>query len=98
MFILNFDDHFTKQFTSKIKGNVKFEKSIEKTFDLLETDPFYPSLKTHKVDTKKYDDVFSSRITGDWRIIWSFNSESQTATIICLELGTHGGASKRTSL
>lgn len=94
MFTLIFDDKFIIAYDAKIRGNIKLEKAVQKTFKLLETDPKYPSLKTHKVDTKKHNNVFSSRISGDWRIIWTFNEQSKVATIICLELGTHGGANQ----
>jgi mRNA-degrading endonuclease YafQ of YafQ-DinJ toxin-antitoxin module len=94
MFTLIFDDKFITVYDAKIQGNLKLEKAVQKTFHLLEIDPKYRSLKTHKVDTKNHDNVFSSRITGDWRIIWAFDEPSKTATIICLELGTHGGANQ----
>jgi mRNA-degrading endonuclease YafQ of YafQ-DinJ toxin-antitoxin module len=65
MFDLKFDYRFVKDFDKKIKKNKLLEKSIQKTFDIIEINPFYPSLHTHKVDTKNYTGVFSSRITGD---------------------------------
>ena len=55
------------------KNNPKIKKAVTKTIDLLEIDPFYPSLKSHKVNTRD-GKKFSSRVTGDIRIIWDFEN------------------------
>lgn len=91
---LEFSISVIKSIKKNFKNNTVLQKAFKKTRDLLFNDPFYPSLKTHKVDTILNSDVYSSRINGDWRIIWQFDEESKTATILCLELGTHSGANQ----
>jgi mRNA-degrading endonuclease YafQ of YafQ-DinJ toxin-antitoxin module len=68
-------------------------KSLSKVLETLKSEPFYPSLKTHKVDIPDQKSVYSSRITGDWRLIWEFDDEDNMV-ILCLKLGTHGGANQ----
>ncbi len=83
---------YLKTYKKKIKKDKKLEKSVLKAIEILKKDPFHNSLKTHKVDTKRNKDIYSSSITGDWRIGWIFDENRQTAIIICLEIGTHSGA------
>lgn len=93
MYILEFIDEFWKAYNKLTKGNTILQKQFVKALQQISEDPFYPSLKTHKVDTKKYDGVFSSWINGDVRIIWVFNEE-QELTILILETETHSGSNK----
>lgn len=93
MYVLEFLDEFWKAYNKLTKGNAILQKQFLKALEQISQDPFYPSLKTHKVDTKKYDKVFSSSISGDVRIIWIFNKD-QELTILILETGTHSGNNK----
>lgn len=94
MFELQFQDAFRKRFHKYIKKDQKLLKALNKTLELMMQNPFYSSLNTHKVDTKRNKDIWSSRITGDWRIGWIFDEKAKKAIIICLEVGTHSGASQ----
>jgi hypothetical protein len=60
---------------------------------LLKINPFSLSLKTHKVINKSSDLVFSSKATGDIRIIWNF-SENEVHVIDILDIGGHEGCDK----
>jgi len=91
MFHLRLKKGFKKGYQKLVKGNSRLEKQFAKTFGQLKQDPFYPSLNTHKVDTKKNTDVYSSWVTGDVRIIWDFD-ENEELVILVLETGTHSGA------
>lgn len=89
--------HLTKIFKTKIKklfkqGRIR-KNHFEKVFKLLENNPFYKSLKTHKVETKNFDQAWSSRIDGDLRLIWNFDNENKI-TILILDIGGHSGGSK----
>ncbi len=53
-------------------------------------DPYYPSLKTHKVDITNFGVVYSSRVTGDIRIVWKYLNRD---TIVILTTGGHDGKS-----
>lgn len=86
-------DLFTKSYKKVVKGNRELEKRTEKAIRLLLIDPFYPSLKTHKVNTRLTGIKYSSRVTGDIRMIWDFDSEDRIR-IILINIGGHSGKSK----
>ena len=91
MYILRFASSFSSSYKALIKGNQKFEKRVEKALRLLKNDPFYPSLKSHKVNTRHFGQKWSSFITGDLRIIWDFNETGQQI-IILLAITKHSGS------
>jgi len=93
MYLLDFSDDFKRQFTKLVKGNKILKKQFDKALDNLSDDPFYPSLKSHKVSTNKNQNVWSSWISGDVRIIWTFD-EHNNLVILVLETGTHSGGNK----
>lgn len=93
MYNLGFKDDFWNSYKKLVKGNPTLLKKFKKALAILSQDPFYSSLKTHKVETKKYQNVYSSLITGDVRVIWKFDKEVKTILLI-LETGTHSGANQ----
>jgi len=93
MYRLNFGEDFWKTYKKLVQGNPLLLKKFEKTLDILSEDPFYPSLKTHKVDTKRNKNIYSSSVSGDVRIGWMFN-QNDDLVILILEAGTHSGASQ----
>ncbi|MDE2024936.1 MAG: type II toxin-antitoxin system YafQ family toxin [Patescibacteria group bacterium] len=93
MYVLIFTEDFNHTYKKLIKGNEEKEKKFKKTILLLQQEPFYPSLKTHKANTKNYGKKWSSWITGDLRIIWDFDEE-QNVTILLLTIGSHSGSHK----
>jgi mRNA-degrading endonuclease YafQ of YafQ-DinJ toxin-antitoxin module len=94
MFEIKYTLTYLKIYKKYIQNNQKLVTSINKTLQTLSQNPFDKSLKSHKVDTRRNKDVWSSSISGDWRLIWVFDEESKVATIICLELGTHSGSNQ----
>ena len=56
-------------------------------------DPFYPSLKSHKVNTRNFGQKWSSWITGDLRIIWDFD-EVTKQIILLFAVTKHSGSHK----
>jgi len=93
MYRLDFGEDFWKTYKKLVQGNPILLKKFEKTLDILLQDPFYPSLKTHKVDTKRNKNIYSSSVSGDVRIGWMFN-QNDDLVILILEAGTHSGASQ----
>lgn len=69
------------------------EKRTKKAIKLMRTDPFYPSLKSHKVNTRNFGERWSSWITGNLRIIWDFDTEKQLV-ILLLAITKHSGGHK----
>ena len=78
----DFDENYIKV----TKANRNTQKKVQKAILLLKQNPFYPSLKTHKVTSKNYGEKWSSWATGDIRIIWNFDTKQQL-TILLLTIG-----------
>lgn len=93
MFTLVFTKNFDETYISVIRENKATEKKIRKTLHFLAQDPFYPSLKTHKANTRNYGEKWSSWVTGDIRIIWDYDTEKRLV-IILLDIGKHSGTHK----
>lgn len=93
MFTLIFTRNFDEKYIQVIKKNKEVEKKIRKALHFLKQDPFYPSLKTHKANTKNYGEKWSSWATGDIRIIWDYDMENRLV-IILLDIGKHSGTHK----
>ena len=88
-FLLNPTKGFGKKYKKLTKNNKKLtEILIQKISDLSE-DPLLPSLLSHKVTTPKFGECFSSRVTGDIRIIWRYDSYNQLEILELLDLGGH---------
>ncbi len=66
---------------------------MELFFISLEKNPFELKLKTHKVQSKVVYKAWSSRISGDLRVIWDFNQD-KIGVINLLDIGGHSGKNK----
>ena len=91
MYVLRFLDSFKPTYTAIVKGDQ--EKRTKKALNFLRQEPFYPSLKSHKVNTRSFGERWSSWISGDLRIIWDFDPEEKMRIII-FEIATHTGANQ----
>ena len=91
MYLLIFTSSFNKDYKKIIKRNPLLQKRILKSLTLLSNNPNYQSLRTHKVNSIEFDNVWSSWVTGDVRIIWEYNNNS---AIKLLALGAHSGSNK----
>ncbi len=83
---------FERSYRKYVKGNTNLKKIIDQKIIILTENPFSSNLKTHKVNTRNYGIRYSSRVTGDLRIIWDF-FDNRT-TIIALTIGGHSGNKK----
>lgn len=84
--------YFKRKYLKLIKQNQDLKVRLIKTFELLKINPFLPNLRTHKVDSKIKNGVFSSRVTGDLRIIWEF-SDTVVEVLDLLDISGHDGNS-----
>lgn len=84
---------FIKKVKKFAKNNYQNEIKLKKTLSKLSENPFTLSLKTHRAGHKLTGKKFSSRVTGDIRIIWGFTQEQQPQ-IILIDLGGHSGKDK----
>lgn len=93
MFQLKFAQSFFKVYKSLLKKNPRLKTKIVKILKDLAKDPKTPSLKSHKVDTRKFGKRWASKVTGNLRIIWDYD-KNQQLTILILSLGSHTGKHK----
>jgi len=93
MYELVTTESFENSLKRLVKNNSYLKKRINKAFKLLKSTPFYPSLKTHKINTSQYGEVLSSRVTGDIRILWLFDAD-KIFIIILLDIGGHSGSKR----
>ncbi|MBT3835550.1 hypothetical protein HOF56_04885 [Candidatus Peribacteria bacterium] len=93
MFKLEFQPVFWKCYKQIAGKDNVLKKKIYKTLQTLSLNPRHPSLKTHKVITKKYGIKMSSWATGDIRIVWDFDKKAKLM-ILVLDIGKHSGKNK----
>jgi len=89
MYELQTTSNFRKKYKKLAEKNKKLQNAVEKTLELLRSNPKYKSLKTHKVFLSKYGKVYSSFVTGDIRIIWMQIEDK--LVILLLDIGGHSG-------
>jgi len=90
MINITYSKGFFRTYDKLVSRNSQLEKKYAKCLTHLVLDPFYPSLKTHKVDITSLGLVYSSRVTGDIRILWKYVNRD---TILILTTGGHEGKS-----
>ncbi len=78
---------FDRKYRKYKKLNQSIFNKITSTICKLQTDPFQQSLKTHQVNLSNFGECFSSRVSGNVRIIWKF--KKNVAVILCLNIGGH---------
>ena len=81
---------FKKAFRKLIKKNPQLQNKILTILSLLESDPFTPSLKSHKL-TGNLEGYWSCSVNYDCRIIFAFSQdeESEEELIVLVDLGSH---------
>jgi len=86
--------HFLRMANKLTQGNSKLQNNLRDSLRTLEDDPRNKKLHTHKV-LASYDkkQAFASRVTGDIRILWRFDSQS-VRIIDLIDLGGHSGKNK----
>ena len=89
MYKIELSEKFRKKYNQLVKNNEKLKEKINLTFEKLKKDPFETSLRTHKVHTSQFGEIFSSRITGDLRILWSI--QNNICILLLLDIGGHSG-------
>ena len=93
MYKLSFEKNFLKA-SKKLSNKKRLKlKQLNIVLERLRENPFSQSLKTHRVDSKNHGKAWSSRVDGDLRIIWNFDSEDRVI-ILLLDIGGHSGTDK----
>ena len=76
---------YTKEFEKNLKTLTKQEqKLVAKKLNILTQNPFYPSLRTKKV--QGLNNVFEMSVNMDIRILWKYDNG---ILIILLDIGHH---------
>lgn len=80
--------HFKRDYKKLIKNNPVLECKIDEVLDLLSLDPKDPTLRSHKVRLHAFGEVWSTRVTGDIRILWDYDEDDERI-ILLLTIGGH---------
>ena len=72
------------------RKNPQLKEKVSEILDLLSTDPFTPSLKSHRL-TGQLDGWWSCSVSYDCRIISGFEQDSETGEerILLIDIGSH---------
>ncbi|MCT0253810.1 MULTISPECIES: type II toxin-antitoxin system mRNA interferase toxin, RelE/StbE family [unclassified Synechocystis] len=79
-----------RSFKRLIRKNPNLRPMIEQVLHQLATDPFHPSLRTHKLKGELAN-VWSCSIDYNYRLLFEFvnNLEDNEEAILLLNLGSH---------
>lgn len=80
---------FDRAMKKLAKKDAKLTEKVIVVLTVISENPFHHRLQTHKAQTRVYGIAFSSRVTGDIRIIWDFLEDQPV--IIALSVGGHSG-------
>ena len=82
---VSFSSAFKRSFKKRIKGNSDLEERFWQKLEIFTTDPFDPSLKTHKL-SGKLKDVWSFSLDYDARILFYFEADG---IAVFIDVGSH---------
>ena len=98
MFTLQATKKFLRKYTKLIKLNPEIEERFNTVFDTLAENPTDSRRGSHKVIAVDGSKVFSSRVTGDIRIVWRYvetkDGEKELQIISLIDVGGHEGGKK----
>lgn len=93
MYTLRFYKDYWQKYETLTKRDELLKKRIKKALNLLATNPSHQSLRSHRVESMRFGIRWSSRITGDLRVIWDFDANDRLIILI-LTVGGHSGKGK----
>lgn len=87
---LIWDNGFKKAFKRFVRKHPQLQEKIFETIDLLASDPFTFSLKSHKL-SGQLEGFWACSVAYDCRIIYTFKRDRDTdeEMIVLIDLGTH---------
>ena len=88
--ILNWSSSFNRAFKKITKNNPELNNKIIWVLRLLQNDPFYSELKSHKLKGI-LDGNWACKVEYDVRIVYSFvkNPDNNETEILLISIGTH---------
>lgn len=84
---VTFSSSFRKSMKKKIRINPLLENDFWICLELFVSDPFHPSLKTHKL-SGKLKPLWSFSIDYSHRVVFYF-TESKPVKAVLVDIGTH---------
>lgn len=90
MHTLIFSTTFTRKLDKLAQKDGTVRSKVKEILYALARNPFFPSLGSHKVDTRIYGKRWSSRVSGDIRIIWDFD-RGNFRVVYLFTIGRHSG-------
>ena len=91
----NYFLHYTSEYERDFKKIVRKDKLLASRIinvsEKLIVNPFSVSLRTHIVRISSLGRVYSSKVSGDIRILWTLEEEN---IILLHRIGGHSGSSK----
>jgi mRNA interferase RelE/StbE len=71
------------------KLSIQEQLLVLKTIDIMESDPYYQSLRTKKMKGRRMHqkELYESRVNRDIRLIWYFDDDDRI--ILMVEVGHH---------
>jgi len=79
---------FIRKANKLVRKNKFLDRKLEVVLDKLVSNPFDPSLKTHKLKGK-LSEFYSASVTDDIRIIFQFAEDKNDLSILLLSIGSH---------
>ena len=81
---------FKRAFKGLIRRRPAIEKRLAERLKLLSSDPFHPSLKTHRLKGK-LSGAWACTVEYDCRIVFNFQNNPDTGEeeILLIDLGSH---------
>lgn len=85
---LLFSPTFVRASKRLLKKDLKLAESVSKALKLLESDPYHPTLKTHKLKGN-LEGRWACSVAYDLRIVFRIVPFEETDAILLLQIGTH---------
>ena len=87
---LAWDTSFRRAFKRHTRNNPTLQDRIFQVLDRLAEDPFYPTLKTHKL-SGQLEGLWACWVEYDCRIVFAFEPDPDKGEdmIVLIDLGTH---------
>jgi len=88
-YLLRSTTHFGRKYKRIVKRNSKLADRLDGVLNKLTIDPFAQSLRSHQISSHEHwGTVWSSRVTGDIRVLWAIDVDNNMR-IILITIGGH---------
>ena len=82
MYRLVLADSFRKTYKNLCARDNRLKRKIVKSLKQLASDPKHPSLKAHKVNTRRFGERWAIWVSGNIRIIWDYSRERKLVILV----------------